>query len=342
MVGLCLVPAAMSLAQQSGSGEKSWPESITSGIKGGFNKLGSSGKTDNSITPTRAPKDDPVSLQSKAKVGPELHVAVGQWYVETGNFAEAEQHYRQALKMQADYLPALLGYANLKDQIGQPDEALKLYQLALKKHPKQAPAYNNFGLWHARHGRINEAIDAIGQAAELAPQNPLYRNNIATLLVDRGQYREAFHHLRAVHGEAAAYYNMGYLLNKKGRTDDALKHFAAALRADPAMVPARQWIEYLQGQTTVARTPVRMAERDIAVGERGAASRQPGEAAPPAQSDLPPAPRRLPPTSEYEQPIPSRMQSLPGISDAPPEEPPTAPLPPPISSSAVRPLPKVR
>ncbi len=97
MVGLCLMTAATCLAQQSGGGEKSWPESISSGIKGGFNKLGNAGKSDNFTTPARAPKDDPVSLQSKAKVGPELHVAVGQWYIETGNFAEADQHYRQAL-----------------------------------------------------------------------------------------------------------------------------------------------------------------------------------------------------------------------------------------------------
>jgi tetratricopeptide (TPR) repeat protein len=336
LIGLLAMPSlpAICLAQQPAGDEKSWPSSITSGIKSGFSKLGGSGSSGN-ITPAQAPKDDPVSLQSKAKVGPELHVAVARWYVETGNFAEAEQHYRQALKMKADYLPALLGYADLKDVIGQPGEALKFYQLAIKTAPKNAAPYNNLGLWHARHRRTDDAISSIAKAVELAPQNPLYRNNIATLLVERGQYREAFNHLRAVHGEAAAYYNMGYLLNKKGRTDDALKHFAAALRVDPSMVQARQWIEHLQqSQQSVARTPVRLAER-------GVDPRWQREAPPPAATaDLPPAPRRLPPTGD-DEPVPGVPQSLPGISEEPPDAP-TAPMPPPISNSAVRPLPRVR
>ena len=53
-------------------------------------------------------------------------------------------------------------------------------------------------------------------ATELDRKNTLYRNNLATVLVDQGKLHEAFAHLRAVHTAGAAYYNMGYLLYKKG------------------------------------------------------------------------------------------------------------------------------
>ena len=58
-----------------------------------------------------------------------------------------------------------------------------------------------------------------------------------------------------MHSEAAAYYNLGYLLNKKGQTQAAMQHFVLALRADPSMIAAQQWIEYLQKKTTQARVP---------------------------------------------------------------------------------------
>ena len=78
------------------SGDQSWAGSISSGVKSGFDKLG------NMVSPKPAPepalsKDDPTSLKSKAKVGPELNVAVAQYRVEAKKYPEAEQQYQFAL-----------------------------------------------------------------------------------------------------------------------------------------------------------------------------------------------------------------------------------------------------
>ena len=113
---------------------------------------------------------------------------------------------------------------------------------------------------------------------ELAPKNPLYRNNIATVLVDQGRLREAFAHLKQAHGEAAAYYNMGYLLNKKGQTQAAMQHFALALKADPSMVAAQRWLEYLQRSTTQARLPQHPAAGGLKIISRKAAGGRLGAA----------------------------------------------------------------
>ncbi len=230
----------------------SWWDSITSPVKKGFSKIG------DFFTPKPAAKapgaeDDAISLKSKGKPGPELYVAVARLYEQSHKLADAEQQYQLALKDKPDYLPALLGYAQLKEQLGQPDEALRLYQRAAKAYPREAAVYNNMGLYYAKLGRADEAVATMTRAVALAPKNPRYRNNIATVLVDQGRLHDAFAHLQAAHGEAAAYYNMGYLLNKKGQTQAAMQHFALALKADPSMAAAQRWLEYLQRSTAQDR-----------------------------------------------------------------------------------------
>jgi tetratricopeptide (TPR) repeat protein len=353
---LCSVAAA----QQSTSSEsKSWTESITSPFKQGFDKLG---RALNPKPSASVPgiEDDAVSLKGKAKPGPELFVAVARLYEQAGKMAEAEQQYQLALKEKPNDLPALLGYAHLKDRLGKPSEAIQLYQRAAKAHPQQAPVYNDLGLCYARQDRLDEAVVALKRATELDPKNLLYRNNIATVMVDQGNSREAFAQLREAHGDAAAYYNMGYLLNKKGETQAAIRNFAMALKADPSMDAAQRWVEYLQRATAQSQLP----QPPVATAARTANKRQgtgdgqdryrPGVSylgstataggLPPVlpredgfmPSDKP-APRRLPPTISRQ---PALDAPLPGISYESSGAP-AAPMPPPSTNAALRPLPRV-
>ena len=145
------------LAQTTSTGEKkSWTDSMSSGFK----KLGDNLTPKSSTPKVKTPENDGVSLKSKGKPGPELYVAVARLYEDGSKWAEAEQQYQLALKLKADYLPALLGYAQLKEQMGQPDEALRIYQRAAKAHPRDAAVFNNMGLYYARLGRSNEAVGA--------------------------------------------------------------------------------------------------------------------------------------------------------------------------------------
>ena len=203
--------------------------SVTGSIKQGFNKVGDFfvPKSNNKQPPT----DDAISLKNQSKPSPELYSAIARLYEESGKTTEAEQYYQMALKEKADDLTSLLGYARFQENQGRINEAVALYQKAVQTHPKEASAYNNLGLCYARRGKLNEAASALGQAVQLDPRNPLYRNNLATVLVDQNRLAEAFANLRDVHGDAMAYYNMGYLLNKKGNTEAAEHHFAQALKS---------------------------------------------------------------------------------------------------------------
>lgn len=248
-IGLGLVLPASSIAQTMGYGPGQGPtvgtesKSFGSSFKEGVDKF----TTAITPKPTVTPPDNPTSLASKAKAGPELYAAMARLYEQAGHLPEAAQQYERALKDKPDDLSALLGYARVKERMDQPDEALKLYQRAAKVYPNEAAAFNNLGLYYARQRKLNDAVTALNRAIQLQPKKPLYRNNIATVLVEMGQLKEAFGHLAAVHSEAAAYYNLGYLLERKGLTEPARLHFAKAVELNPAMAEARQWLTKLGG-----------------------------------------------------------------------------------------------
>ena len=251
-------------------------------------------------------------------------------YEQNGKFGDADAQYQLALHENPNCLSALLGYAQLKDRLNKPNEAMQLYQRAIKAYPEDASVYNNFGIYHAKHQKLDDAVAMMRQAIQLDAKNPLYRNNIATVLVDQGKVQEAFRQLREVNGEAVAHYNLGYLLNKKGQQQAALQHFIQAVNADPDMEAARNWVTYLHRSTAQAR----LSQHPMSAGVRVTTPPPKWETAP-----LPPEtpPQRLPPTSVV-QPE-TRGPALPGISyDR--SNAPMAPLPP-LTAEAIRPLPRV-
>ena len=131
--------------------------------------------------------------------------------------------------------------------MGRTNEALWLYQRAAKTHPKEPSVYNNIGLFYARQGRLDEAVGRHDDRRfDMAPKNPLYRNNIATVLVDQCRFREAFAHLQGGARRGRGLLQHGLPVEQKGANAGGHAAFAMALRADPSMVAAQRWIEYLE------------------------------------------------------------------------------------------------
>jgi tetratricopeptide (TPR) repeat protein len=311
--------------QTTNSSGSSWTDSI----KKQFAKLG--GSKPKSKAETLSP-DDPTSLKNESKATAKTFVAVGRLYAEMGKFAEAEEQYKLALKDQPNCLPALLAYAQLKEQMGQPDGALWFYQQAVKFYPRQASVYNNLGLFFGKQKRYDNAVGALASAIQIAPQNPLYRNNLAIVLVDQGRLPEAFEQLKAVHPEAVAYYNLGYLLNRRGQTQAAMQHFSLAVQADPNMTQAQLWLGYLQ--KTTGQMP-----------QQAVANSQPPQQQQSQQSPMPPnipqpAPSRSVATQaggmlqRAPEPRESESQAIRRLPPVTPQE--SAPLPPQEYANAPR------
>ncbi|MEN6558458.1 MAG: tetratricopeptide repeat protein [Thermoguttaceae bacterium] len=318
---------AHALAQSSTGGEKSWTDSITAPFKQGFGKLGKS--LDPNPQPNAfGPEDDPISLKTHTKPGAELYVSIARLYEQSNKLAEAEQQYQLALHEKPNDVPALLGYAHLKELQEHPNDAIRLYQRAIKAGSDQVSVYNNVGLFYARQKKWDEAAAALGRAVRLDPKNSLYRNNLAMVLVEQGQVREAMANLQAVHAPAAAYYNMGYLMQKKGKSAEALTYFTLAAKMDPSLDAARQWVCYLQSKTSQTPSTASTDMLGVKIATPSPTIREPLLSA----ED---SPRRLPPITS-----PDWVASRPNLSDVSKDTAtPVAPMPP--TTSAVRPLPRV-
>jgi tetratricopeptide (TPR) repeat protein len=328
-VGL-LLAAAAAQAQSTSSGNP---------FKDGWEKL--SGAFSSKKAPPAETLDDSVSLSGRARPTANTYVAIARLYEQSGKLAEAEKQYQVALKENAKDLAAMLGYARLKERQGKPDEAVALYRKAAKTFPQEAAVFNNLGLCHARRGAFDDAVQALGRATLLQPKNVLYRNNIATVLVEMNRMQEAYSHLRVVHAEPACYYNLGFLLNKKGKTQEAAQHFAVAWQLDPSMAQAKEWLERL-GVPLPQPKPSMVAPRQQLpppvqerapehVGQRPLSPTNPHGVRPVPPPSLPDKARGLDPLpADGLPPMPSEAGSpmpLPPVNNAL-REPEIAPLPP--------------
>ena len=300
-------------------------KSISSTFKGGVEKVSKMFAPSSRVTSVA----DPTSLASKATPGPNLHVATAQWYEQAGGVAEAEMHYRKGLQIAPKHLGVLLGYARLKDRRGQLDEATRLYKRAARAHPNDPAVFNDLGLCLARRGMFDESIAALERAIRLEPKRSLYRNNIAMALVEMGKIDAAVSHLKAVQSEAVAYYNVGYILRKKGQSEAAAKLFATALEKNPSLVEAKVWLEKLTGEPTPNTRPApriaggrRLESRSAGTTAGPAVRRQWGDparhsaATPLAAEPEPPAWRRpevrqLPPVLEHRREPEARFEGNP-------------------------------
>ena len=129
---------------------------------------------------------------------------------------------------------SLLDAGNLAAAEGHFAEAVRL-------KANYADGLGNLGLCRARQGRQAEAGDLFEQSLKIRPTSPV-EYNLGYLLAQQGQLEEAVAHyaaaLRLRPEFVEAWYNLGALEAKRGRTAAAAQDYAAALRVKPDYVEA--------------------------------------------------------------------------------------------------------
>ncbi len=237
---------AQYLEGMGGKKPSTW-EKLTAGIKNTFSPGGGAAAAKEPKAPSA---NDPTSLANPAKPSAEFYVQAGRMQETAGNSAGAIEQYNKALELTPDHLGALLGLALLHDRQGDFDSAAEFYSRAAVKHPNQAAVLNNLGLCQARQGKLAEAAQSMQKAVAMQPNKALYRNNLANVLIEADHVDEAIALLTPVHGPATAHYNVGYLLHKRDRDDEALAHFQQAFAADPTLIAAKGWIDQIESKAS--------------------------------------------------------------------------------------------
>ena len=227
------------------------------------------------------PQLDPISLGYEG--GPpnaQLFISMAEVNDNGGNVDQARRMYLKALEVEPGNLTALLGLARMEDRLGRLDEAVRVYQGALASHPQDTTALNDLALCYARQGRLQPSLALLERATALQPGKQLYRNNVAKVLVEMNRLDDAITQLAAVYPPAVAHYNLGVMLNQRGRTQEAVHCLSIATQIDPQMQPARTLLAQL------SQTPPHLARQPAPTD----ASTAPGQQTPQApQTQSPPA-----------------------------------------------------
>ncbi len=238
-----------------------------------------------------SPKEEGlVALQKASSIGGRIsevvHNNVGQAYREGGYYREAEEEFRMSFRINPLYPFAYLNLASMLMDLGRDEEALHLFEKALKwtrggvglytnlgalymkknqdkkalrifqrglvVYPRANGIHYNLGIIYSQTGKWALAEKAFKKALQIRPNFSLARKKLAGLLIRLERYQEAEEQYREVlklEPKAIDVINdMGRLAIGKKELDQALKLFERSLSINPNQPDVRLLVEKLHGE----------------------------------------------------------------------------------------------
>lgn len=207
----------------------------------------------------------------------ELYLAIAQ-VTQQSNLLQGIPRLRVALdRLQPERAEYYLQLGDALSSAGRPDEATAVYQEALRREPRSAPALERLalalaaqkrlagaeaalnsalaiapesaGTWillgslHAQQGKLREAVAALERATAIDPDLPDAWNTAGAIRFELGDVAQAEKALRRAlllqPNHAPARNNLGNLLSASGRFEQAALEFECALRIRPNYIGAR-------------------------------------------------------------------------------------------------------
>lgn len=200
-----------------------------------------------------------LGVKSKRPDAPDAYCNWGRCLLALDRPAEAEQKFREALKIDGFHEVSLEELSKLLVKQNRHAEAARVaahHEKALASHANKKlgdyTAEVQLGLVQARQGNIKQAAVHFEKAVRLAPHSAAALNNLASAQFDLQQYQEAkSNFLKALERNnelAGAHYNLAIILESEKDVAGAKKHFAEAYRIDPNDAEAKQHLERLSKQ----------------------------------------------------------------------------------------------
>ena len=181
---------------------------------------------------------------------PESQVNLGNLYFSRGQFDQAESALMRAITLEPTFVAAPITLAELRRARGQEEAAEETLRLALQKNPKSADLIHALGLSLVRQQRVQEAVDKLREAANLAPHQARFSYVAAVALHDIGKPVEALTLLRAALARhpydrdilaSLALYQM-----QAGELSDALHHAELLQKLEPQNQQFQQMVKAIE------------------------------------------------------------------------------------------------
>jgi predicted CXXCH cytochrome family protein len=181
---------------------------------------------------------------------PEAHLNLGLLDLRRRQLPEAEAEYRTALRLDPNFVPALVNLADLDRARGRDEEGAENLRKAMAIEPENADVRYALGLYLVRKHDYPGALDLLRRAHELRPDNARYAYVYAVALNSTGKAGEAMALLEQTHRQHPADRDILMALVSFARDNgdfaDALGHARELLTLDPGSTQLRALVEELE------------------------------------------------------------------------------------------------
>ena len=122
---------------------------------------------------------------------PEARSMLGWFYAQRGAIADAETEYKASLRLSRQYMPAAINLADLYRRLGREADGEGVLRDAMAAVPQDAGVHHALGLTLVRLKKVDEALEELRRATELAPEQARYGYVYAVALHSAGRGSEA-------------------------------------------------------------------------------------------------------------------------------------------------------
>jgi len=181
---------------------------------------------------------------------PASNMNLGNFFTDRGDYAAAENAYRDALALDPGFIGALVNLADLYRRQQRDGEAEKLLLTAAEQAPDNADVQHALGLLYVRIQNQDAALAAFERAARLRPADPRLSYVYSIALNSYGRGAEAVDVLRnaiTLHPrDPTLLMTLATLYRDQGETDAALQIAERLVTLNPQDAQARALFDSLQ------------------------------------------------------------------------------------------------
>jgi FKBP-type peptidyl-prolyl cis-trans isomerase 2 len=178
---------------------------------------------------------------------------------------EAISLYQKAIKLNPKHSGAFYNLGVAFQKLGQLDKAIVHYEIAIGLTQNLIEAHHNLGLAYKDIGQFDEAIICFQRVLQLQPDHANAYYNLGNTLVAKEQFSEAMQcYRKAVEinpGHADAHWSMGLMHLRLGNFDDGWKAYEKRWELKDVMVKPRFKQPEWDGQGIEGRTILLYAEQ---------------------------------------------------------------------------------
>ena len=197
-------------------------------------------------------------LSAALKQQPSFHpaeTALAYVSLARGDEKEAAERFERALKVDAEYVPALIGRGHTLLELDRPGDAMVSFEAALAKDASLTELRTRINVLRVRAmqdmvsrakaaaeaRRWDDARAAYQQAISASPESAFLYRELATVEQQAGRSAEAIEHFRRAlqldASDAKSHAAIGAILERQGDVIGALSSYERARAIDPAEAP---------------------------------------------------------------------------------------------------------